>query len=454
MTIVEIVKAVKAIDYTSANRFAEVESVSFNSQLCQKNSLFVPLKGTTDGHNYVQHACEQGATVTFWDRPQDEAPDNIACIFVDDTLQALQDLATYYLKTTNPKVVAITGSNGKTTTKDMVESVLAKQYRTYKTQGNYNNDIGVPMTILGMPETTEILVLEMGMDDFGQIEKLSCLANPDVAVITLIGDSHLEALGSREGIAKAKLEIVSGLVENGVLIVPNEEPLLAKDVPHIHKQTFGKDVSATMQLIDVETNAHKTIFKVAQSEHVFTLPIIGAYNAYNAMIALLVGRHFNVSDKDMQEALAYFTLTANRLEWVKGINNSRLLNDAYNASPTSMKAIIKDFQEIETKHRKYLVLGDMKELGKDSQALHESIVDSIDCTRLAGIYLYGENMLSLYHVLLKQHDCPVWHELDDKSRLSDMLRHVLQQDDLVLIKSSYGTRLLDLVNDLREKHEQ
>ena len=208
LRIIDVVKAVGAIDYTSANRFAEINSVVFDSRKATSDSLFVPLQGETDGHDYVQSAIKNGATATLWSRPAGEAPEEIAVILVDDTLEALQKLAEAYLNMIQPKVVAITGSNGKTTTKDMTAAILSARFRVHKTEGNYNNEIGMPMTILEMPEDTQVLVLEMGMSNFGEISLLSRLAKPDIAIITLIGDSHLEFLGSRLGIAKAHIEIV------------------------------------------------------------------------------------------------------------------------------------------------------------------------------------------------------------------------------------------------------
>lgn len=181
--IIDVVKAVKAIDYSSPNRFAEITRVVFDSREAGIDSLFVPLKGETDGHDYIQSAIKNGATAALWSRPESEAPDDIAIILVDDTLTALQDLAKYYLNEIKPKVVAITGSNGKTTTKDMTAAVLNAKFNVHKTKGNYNNEIGLPFTILEMPEETEILVLEMGMSGPGEISFLSQLATPDVAAI-------------------------------------------------------------------------------------------------------------------------------------------------------------------------------------------------------------------------------------------------------------------------------
>ena len=205
----------------------EISSVEFDSRKIEKNGLFVPLPGTRDGHDFVHAAKENGAIATLWQKDRVEVPSDLVVLPVADVTKAFQTLAQYYKQKIGPKTVAITGSNGKTTTKDMTASVLAQKYRTYKTQGNYNNDLGVPYTMLHMPDDTEVLILEMGMDHAGEIHFLSQLGQPDVAAITLIGEAHLENLGSRKNIAKAKMEIVDGLAKDGVLFVPADEPLLA-----------------------------------------------------------------------------------------------------------------------------------------------------------------------------------------------------------------------------------
>ena len=192
-------------------------SVEFDSRLIKENSLFVPLAGTRDGHEFAQQAKDNGAIATLWSHPTIEPPQDILVIPVTDTVKAFQQLARAYKEKLAPKIIGITGSNGKTTTKDMVEAVMAQKYQTYKTQGNHNNELGVPLTILHAPEDTQVLILEMGMDHAGEIEVLSRLAEPDAAAITLIGEAHIENLGSREGIAKAKMEITAGLKKTASL---------------------------------------------------------------------------------------------------------------------------------------------------------------------------------------------------------------------------------------------
>ena len=230
LTVKEIAMAVGAINDTSRWSDQEITSVNFDTRKLVKDSLFVPLLGNNDGHNFILKAVENGAAVSLWSKPLKDLPleleNEFPVVQVNDTLKALQDLARFYLTKVNPKVVGITGSNGKTTTKDMADAVLSSQYRVHKTQGNFNNHIGLPITLLEMPIETEVVILEMGMSRAGEIKVLSDLAKPDIAIITMIGESHIEFFGSRTGIADAKMEICSGLKENGVLIYPGEEPLL------------------------------------------------------------------------------------------------------------------------------------------------------------------------------------------------------------------------------------
>ena len=224
LTFWEAAEATKATNDWKQWQDFDLTGIEFDSRLITKNNLFVPLKGTNDGHSFINKAVDNGAGAAFWSSAE-ATPTELPILKVPDTLKAMQDLAVYYLKKMQPTVIAITGSNGKTTTKDMTEAVLAQQFKTYKTQGNYNNDIGLPYTILHMPDETEKLILEMGMDHAHEIDFLSLLAQPAVAAITMIGEAHIENLGSRARIAKAKMEITAGLAKDGLLLIPSEEPL-------------------------------------------------------------------------------------------------------------------------------------------------------------------------------------------------------------------------------------
>lgn len=454
MRIIDVVKAVKAIDYSSDNRFAEITSVVFDSRKASRESLFVPLKGATDGHDYVQAAIANGATATLWSAPEEEAPEDIAVILVKDTLTALQDLARAYLNEINPKVVAITGSNGKTTTKDMTAAVLNAKYNVHKTEGNYNNEIGLPYTILEMPADTEVVVLEMGMSGFGEISLLSKLATPDVAAITLIGESHLEFLGSRRNIAKAKLEILEGLKSDGLFIYPIDEPLLREEMPiqgDYHKATFGIDHTASVYAYGIQSGKEETSFKVNIDETViFSIPVLGEYNVQNALVALCIAEHFGISMLDAKGYLEHFELTENRSQWVPGIKGSQILNDAYNASPTSMKAVLEAYRHLPNEGRRFILLGDILELGEQSEKLHADLATAIDPEHFDQIYLYGKEMSALFEALKETFPSERLHYFKgDKAPLVSALQNTLEENDQLLIKASFGTDLLSVVKSLR-----
>ena len=225
----QLAEVARALNIEAKEEWEDISitSVCFDSRKIESGALFIPLVAENDGHKYVEAAINGGAVATLWQEDHSEnIPDSIAVLPVSDTLVALQQLGKHYLMKINPKVVAITGSNGKTTTKDMTAAVLATQFNVHKTFANFNNEIGVPMTILSMEPNTEVLVVEMGMDRYGQLDFLSKLAEPDVAVITMIGEAHIEFFGTRDHIADAKMEITHGLKEDGELVINGDEPLL------------------------------------------------------------------------------------------------------------------------------------------------------------------------------------------------------------------------------------
>ena len=458
-TVADVVKAVRAIDYQTDYRFDEITSVTFDTRLIQPGALFVPLQGTTDGHDYVDQAIKKGAKAVLWGKPEVEVPEGICAIWVDDTLTAFQDLAKWYLKKVNPRVIGVTGSSGKTTTKDMTAAVLGSTFKVHKTEGNFNNEIGLPQTILNMPEDTEKLVLEMGMSEFGEISFLSQLAQPNVVVITMIGESHIENLGSRQGIAKAKLEIVDGLTEDGKIIFPYNEPLLHEGVAKIMETraieayTFGTQTPATIFAMDGHSYTDYATFRTNLDEAVeVKIPVLGEYNIQNALVALLVGELGGVQYEDAVAALAEFKLTANRSQWLDGVNGSRLLNDAYNASPSAMKAVLRAFSNVklEGHGRRIAVLGDMRELGEQSLELHASVSEAIDTDKIHQVYLYGEQMKALYDELVER--LPknrLFYVPEDKEHLIELVQYHIDPDDLVLIKSSNGTGLLEVVERLK-----
>lgn len=454
LTVKEVAKAVQAQNIEESWEKIEINSVGFDSRKTKDRSLFVPLVSENDGHAFIEQAINKGALATFWSRPLKEAPTNIPVILVEDTLKALQDLAEYYLAKVNPKVIGITGSNGKTTTKDMTEAVISSQYRVHKTQGNFNNHIGLPMTILEMPLDTEVIILEMGMNHAGEIQVLSDLAKPDIAIITMIGESHIEHLGSRAGIADAKMEIISGLKENGVLIIPGSEPLLIERTSSLKKEqikTFGLSTINNIYSLQINSGMKETTFTTnVKPNLLITLPVTGTYNVDNALAALSSGLALGISIEKAAQKLATFELTKNRTEWLTGIHESTLLNDAYNANPTAMRVVLSNFSQLKNEGRKIVVLGDMLELGEQTNDLHLSIKEVLSIDEIDQVVLYGTHMKVLYEALKTVFDGERLHHFDgDKESMIAFLKKTIQPKDYVLLKSSFGTDLLSVVKALQ-----
>lgn len=426
----------------------EISSVEFDSRKIEKNGLFVPLPGTRDGHDFVRAAKENGAIVTLWQKDRVEVPSDLVVLPVADVTKAFQTLAQYYKQKIGPKTVAITGSNGKTTTKDMTASVLAQKYRTYKTQGNYNNDLGVPYTMLHMPDDTEVLILEMGMDHAGEIHFLSQLGQPDVAAITLIGEAHLENLGSRKNIAKAKMEIVDGLAKDGVLFVPADEPLLADLIAPISQevQTFGL-AQGDLQATIINETSESTSFVV--NEETFVIPVLGGYNVKNALIAYGIGRYFGLSIEQIKNGLAQVELTKNRTQWLQAKNGAKLLSDVYNANPTAMRLVLESFGRLTLPGRRIAVLADMLELGPDSLAMHASMAEAI-VDRYDFVYLYGEQMQALANRLTELNVPHAYFIPAQRQAFLEQVQQEIQPTDSVILKGSNGMQLSELVALLTE----
>ncbi|MDD3015667.1 MAG: UDP-N-acetylmuramoyl-tripeptide--D-alanyl-D-alanine ligase [Lactococcus chungangensis] len=449
LTLHEVADAVKAQNDVLKYEDQVLGNIEFDSRLIKPGDIFLPLKGARDGHDFIPTAFENGALVTF-----SEQKVAFPHILVENTEQAFQDLASYYLDKTAVDVIAITGSNGKTTTKDMIAQILATTYKTYKTQGNYNNEIGLPYTVLHMPDDTEKLVLEMGQDHMGDIHLLSTLAKPKLAVITLIGESHLEFFGTREKIAEGKMQIIDGLVHGGELIAPADKIINAY-LPNNQKITrFGAD--ADIHLTALYEHKDHLSFTVNFLDEDLTIPVPGKFNATNAMVAAYVGTLEGVSPQHIKKALANLNLTKNRVEWLKASNGADILSDVYNANPTAMRLILETFQTIagNPDGRKIAVLADMKELGEQTAQLHAEMMTALNPEKLDLLYLYGENMLSLAQ--LAQEIFPPEtvkyfrkdDEKDEHDKLSQALLNELKPADQVLLKGSHSMRLTEIVNQL------
>ncbi|WP_053364736.1 UDP-N-acetylmuramoyl-tripeptide--D-alanyl-D-alanine ligase [Bacillus sp. FJAT-27245] len=455
-TINEIIDMIPVLNDVSPFGETRITGVSIDTRKIKKGNLFIPFKGEkVDGHKFVESAIENGAVAALWQKDAPNPPEGIPLLIVDDCLEALQELARSYRSQIGVKVVGVTGSNGKTTTKDMAASLLSTKYKVQKTEGNYNNHLGLPLTVLNLDEDTEMAVLEMGMSSRGEISFLTRLARPEAVIITNIGESHLLDLGSREGIAEAKLEILEGLQEGGIAVLNGDEPLLMERVSGIgagiHLQTFGRGESNDMYPVEITQSTHGNEFRVNLSDERFYLPVLGTHNIMNAMAAMLVARHFSLSFEEMAEGLKSVRLTQMRMELSEGLNGEKIINDAYNASPTSMSAAIELVANLGGYTKKILVLGDMLELGPLEKEYHHKIGEMLDPGKINLVFTYGKLGSLIAEGARKVLGRERVYAFEEKEKLSKELKKHTNSDTLVLVKASRGMKLEEVVAFLQKE---
>jgi UDP-N-acetylmuramoyl-tripeptide--D-alanyl-D-alanine ligase len=432
-----------------------IEEVATDSRIKTNQSLFIPLVGDNfDGHDHVKQAIDHGAVAMIWNKDK-QLPASIPVAFpvfyVEDTLIALQQLAMNYRNEVNPIVVGITGSNGKTTTKDLVASIVKTTYDTHYTNGNFNNHIGLPLTILGMTRGTEVLILEMGMSNRKEIERLAEIAKPDYAIITNIGESHIEFLGTRQAIAEAKLEVLHGLKEDGLLLIDGDEKLLEKIPHHNHVITCGYDVNNDVMIEQVEIGAKQTTFKLANDSE-YTISLLGKHHAQNATYAISLGKQLNISIENIKKGLSTLQSTSMRFELLKGKNDVTIINDAYNASPTSMKAAIDVIKQMKNFNEKVLILGDIFELGKHSKTLHRSVASVIE-SPVTAVFTYGEDAKYIADEVMKHQPDIVCMHVTSIEDLLKNLQPYLNGQTILLFKASRGMKFETIIADVQKIYD-
>lgn len=381
--------------YTSAEAETVFTGVSTDTRTLQTGDLYVPLIGERyDGHDFIPEAVQAGARAVLCQADR-ELPSDIACpvLIVPDTLHALQQLACAYRHHLGIPVIAITGSNGKTTTKDLIAAVLATQFDVHKTKGNLNNHIGLPLSLLSIPAEAEVVVVEMGMNHAGEIEQLSRIATPDFAVITNVGDAHIAHFADRRAIAEAKLEIVAGLKPKGQLFINGDDPLLVDQVrPGSHPiHTVGLNRGNDERATDVRTtDAGTTRFFSVQDGMDYDLPLLGKHNVSNALFALAIGRRLGLSGADMAQGLRRVELSGRRLQLRKTAKGMWVLDDSYNANPTAVAAGIRTLVELRGKPRKWVLLGDILELGEKEEPMHRDLGALVGEAAIERVFTVGE----------------------------------------------------------------
>lgn len=449
-TLKEIEQMVSGSGLDEAYNELVVQGVTINSREIETGNLFIPIIGErVDGHIFAGDAVKQGAVATFWQKDHVNIPSDIPVILVENTEKALQQLAVAYREQLNFKIVGITGSNGKTSTKDILASILATTYNVHKTIGNFNSEFGMPLTILQAKEDTEVAVLEMGMRGIGQIALLSNLAQPNACIITNIGEAHIEELGSRENISRAKMEIVSGLKEDGIFVYHGDEPLLTEKMENLKTtfrvETFGDHHKNNYYPTSMKIVEGKMVFTIPQSDLEFVLPVLGKHNVMNTLASIGVARDFGVTFDSIKEGLVSLEMTKMRMEIVKAANGFTMINDAYNSSPTSVRATLDLLSSLTGYDKKIVVLADMLELGDDEVTYHEEIGAYIDASEIDYVFTYGP----LAKHIASKATVPNVQAFDDKEVLTEAIRDIATEQDIALIKGSRGMKLEEIIERLK-----
>ena len=414
--------------------FMECGKVTTDSRNCPEGSMFIALKGETfNGNAFAAQALKQGCRYAVIDEPEYAGE---GTILVDNCLQALQQLANYHRRQLKTPVIGITGTNGKTTTKELISTVLSRKFNTLYTEGNFNNHIGVPLTLLRLTKEHEMAVVEMGANHPGEIKTLVHIAEPDYGIITNVGKAHLQGFGSFEGVIRTKGELYDFLRAKGgaTIFIQNENPYLngiAEGLTCVrYGQTAGLYVSGELISCSPFLSFRWTAEGVS---HEVNTHLIGSYNLDNMLAAAAIGRYFGVSDDDISSALASYLPHNNRSQ-LKETADNKLIVDAYNANPTSMMAALKNFRQVEAPH-KMVILGDMKELGEASREEHQKVVDYLKECGFDRIVLVGPEFAAATH------SYQTFQHVDEV--LADIWMHK-PQGYYILIKGSNSMKLSQL----------
>ena len=455
ITIREIIAAVDGKllgEFTALDQ--TVTHVFTDSRKPDPGALFIPLVGERfDGHAFINDALEGGAAGCFTQRERESYLPGKFYIKVNSTQKALRDLARWYKKRFSIPFVAITGSVGKTTTKDMVAAVLGERFKVLKTEGNFNNEVGLPLTLLRLNSTHEICVLEMGMNHFGEIEYLSAIVEPDVAVITNIGDSHIENLGSRENILKAKCEIFSHMdPEKGFVILNGDDPLLAGLRPTLAFETVsvgaadGLEYRATDVSPDGEKSVHCHVV-TPKVQFDAQIPALGNHMLYPTLTAAAVAERFGMTGEEIARGILRFAPTKMRMNILKRGEGVTILNDTYNANPQSMRAAVEVLAKTGSGY-KIAVLGDMFELGPFAPTLHAGVGTYLAKAGIDCLLAVGELAQHIYQAAQEAGLTDAYWCLT-KEEAKPILEQLVRPDATILVKASRGMAFEELVDYLK-----
>ncbi|MGN0453392.1 MAG: UDP-N-acetylmuramoyl-tripeptide--D-alanyl-D-alanine ligase [Ruminococcus sp.] len=447
-TLRQALEACKGKYFGEADRLdREISSIVTDSRKVKKDALFAAIVGErVDGHSFIHRCIESGALCSLCEKtPADNSPH----ILVENTKSALIEIAKAYRNEFSIPFIGITGSVGKTTTKEMIWSVLSQKYSVMKTQGNFNNDLGVPLTLFSLEEHHEIAVVEMGISDFGEMTVLASMVRPDISVITNIGSCHLEKLIDLDGVRRAKTEMFDYLSNDGFALLWGDDEKLGeiREVKGKASVTFGINMKNDYCAKDITpVGTEKTEFTVCYNGGEFpaTVYALGRHMVNNALAATAVGKHFGLTDEEIAQGIASYKTVGSRANIVK-TEHLTIIDDCYNANPVSMKASIETLASFEG--RRVAVVGDMKELGKDEAELHKEIGRFAVEKKLDLIIAVGELSLNIYKEARPFIDCE-WFETVEEAKL--YLHEMLTIGDTVLVKASHSMHFDEIADYLKE----
>ncbi len=459
LTIKDIIKVTNG-ELITGNEKHICKNYSRDSRQIKKGDCYIGIKGENfDGSKFWKEALDNGAdciivqNINFSDDEINKYKyKNI--IKVNNTLDALQKIAEYKRSLYNISVIGITGSVGKTSTKDIIANVVSQKYKTMKTKGNNNGQIGLPFTILSMQDE-EVLVVEMGMNHFGEMRKLTKIAKPNICVFTNIGTSHIGILGSRENILKAKMEMLEG-AENQTIVINNDNDLLHKwyeeNEKKVNIKTFGINEKSELNAKNIKLEENNSTFtcNIDGKEEKIKVPVGGEHYILNTLCAITVGKLLNIEVDKIKRGIESFELTSKRMEITELENGTKIINDAYNASFESMAASLKVLSEYK-ENRKIAVLGDMFELGEFSKELHEKVGEEVAKNNIDILICSGENSKYIVKKAKENMNTENIYYLEKKEEILNILEKILKSGDIVLFKASNGMKFYELVEKIISK---
>lgn len=450
----------------------EIKGAVIDSRLVEQDFLFIPVKGArVDGHDFIPAVFARGALVVLSEHPLEDPAG--AYILVEDTLTAMKRIAEYYRKSLDIRVVGITGSVGKTSTKEMIASVLAEKYNVLKTEGNLNNEIGLPLTIFKIRDYHEVAVLEMGISEFGEMERLSRMAEPDLCVITNIGLCHLENLGTRDGILKAKTECFAHLRPGGIAVLNGDddklctqktvngspavfygigresgqaaaaaEPASADGIPApVKKEVYATDIKT------VGLTKTSCVIHLGEESFAAEIPIAGTHNVYNALAAACVAKRLGLTAAEIKRGIEAVQTIGGRSNLIHK-DGITIIDDCYNANPVSMQASVEVLSN--APGRKIAVLGDMGELGEDERALHAAVGDHFAGKHIDMLLCTGPLSEELARAVREASPYTAVFYFADKGELIDKIKHWKREGDTILVKASHFMGFAEVVRALAE----